>query len=183
MIRRVASHDCICRRLGLLAAVLGNGDIHVVPVPHPAALQAPAEPFESEARASAPRSYWHLRHGLGSHQAFALCRAVLALASVSMRSLLSSRPVPVLVQEADGASGGVEAGQEQPRLPLVRLGGGVVLAGSRIVGSCPAVAAWLPIAPHDLLLVRRRHTTQTADAMASSLCLNNCTLISQGVLV
>ena len=48
-----------CRRLGLLAAVLGNGDIHVIPVPHPATLDAPPYP-EHEARASISRRQWML---------------------------------------------------------------------------------------------------------------------------
>ena len=38
---------------------------------------------------------------------------------------------------------------------LVRLKGAVVLDGSRIAGSCPTVASWLPIPPHDLLLVQQ----------------------------
>jgi len=49
-----------------------------------------------------------------------------------------------------------EPGAEQALPPLVRLGGGVVLPGSRTAGSLPTVASWLPITPHDLLLVRLR---------------------------
>ena len=51
-------------------------------------------------------------------------------------------------------SGQGEPGAERAHPLLVRLGGGVVLPGSRTAGSLPTVASWLPIPPHDLLLVR-----------------------------
>jgi hypothetical protein len=61
--------------------------------------------------------------------------------------------VVVAAQETNSTSSEVHASQAQPRPLLVRLGGSVVLEGSRISGSCPSVAAWLPIPPYDLLLV------------------------------
>ena len=44
---------CVARRrLGLLAAVLGSGDIHLLPVPHPTALDPARLPCDAEVRAS-----------------------------------------------------------------------------------------------------------------------------------
>ncbi len=72
-----------------------------------------------------------------------------------MSCVQSSIRTPRLWQEdASDARGQGELDADSAHPPLVRLGGGVVLPGSRTAGSLPTVASWLPIPPHDLLLVR-----------------------------
>ena len=169
-------------RLGLLAAVLGSGDIHLIPVPQPTALDRACLPPDTEVCAalqlplprparlhtsyigalqSTHRHLALLRRGQGREEAMTVPRWYqLPLPHSCCLSNLVHHP-PALLQESGDASGQDDPRAEEVQPPLARLGGGVVLAGSRTKGSLPSVASWLPIAPHDLLLVRLDSCTRS----------------------